>query len=241
LRCAGFEDEAGRHLKNDGLHWFCAQCNLGASKLFQVIIKVQLRQDEMENELKAQKVEINELKGCMENNRRKTEEIYVKLQTAIEAKLVTVEAVEHEITNNVEAMTLKVNDSVRTIRKDVEESLELEKRKNSFIVHGMKEDDDDDRDWQKVKELLNDGLRMEADRHIEEVRRVGKTVKDKTRPLRVKIGTIEGKNEILRRANSLKEHAKYERVHISPDLTRKQQVIDKELRQKVKQYRQEAE
>jgi hypothetical protein len=46
LRCAGFEDEAGKHLKNDGLHWFCAQCNLGANKLFEVIINMQLRQDE---------------------------------------------------------------------------------------------------------------------------------------------------------------------------------------------------
>jgi hypothetical protein len=63
-----------------------------------------------EKELKAQKAEINELKGGLESNRKKTEEIDVKLQTAIEANVVTVEAIEHENSNKVEAMTIKVED-----------------------------------------------------------------------------------------------------------------------------------
>jgi hypothetical protein len=45
---------------------------------------------------------------------------------------------------------------------------------------------------------------------------------------------LEGKKEILARAKLLKEVEKFKKMFISPDLTRKQQEKDKELRRQLK-------
>ena len=61
-----------------------------------------------------------------------------------------------------------------------------------------------------------------------------------SRPTRIKVKTLEGRSEILRRAKNLKDEA-YKRVYISPDLTRRQQEVDKDLRQKLKGFREGSE
>lgn len=55
--------------------------------------------------------------------------------------------------------------------------------------------------------------------------------------LRVRVKTVEAKNEILKMARDLKQCDEYKRVFIAPDLTRKQQLMDKDLRKKLKQRR----
>ena len=59
---------------------------------------------------------------------------------------------------------------------------------------------------------------------------------DKVRPTRTNVKTLEGKSEILRRATNLKDGS-YKRMYISTDLTRRQQEVDKDLRQKLKCFR----
>jgi hypothetical protein len=90
-----------------------------------------------------------------------------------------------------------------------------------------------------IEEILKVGLRLDATRHIEEVQRIGRYTEGKIRPLRVKIKTFEARNEVLKRARDLKGLNEFKSIFIAPDLTRKQQEVDKDLRDKVKKFREE--
>jgi hypothetical protein len=52
---------------------------------------------------------------------------------------------------------------------------------------------------------------------------------------------MEGKREILIRAKSLKDSEKFKKFFITPDLTRKQQLVDKELRAQLRKFKSEGE
>ena len=64
---------------------------------------------------------------------------------------------------------------------------------------------------------------------------MGKYVKDKVWPVRVKINSHEGKTKILQRSKMLKHIQSFKRIFIAPDITRQQQAVDKELRLKLKE------
>jgi hypothetical protein len=165
----------------------------------------------------------------------------VKLETVVESCLV--EGIEKSV-------ELKFNDKVKVVKEDVAEAMEVEKRKNNIVFHGVKEtivtleeigstELGKSPDQEMVEEILRVGLRLDATRHIEEVQRIGRYIDGKTRPLRVKIKTVEAKNEVMKRARDLKDTEQFKRVFIAPDLTRKQQTVDKDLREKVKSFRQD--
>src|SRR6267154_1585903 len=63
---------------------------------------------------------------------------------------------------------------------------------------------------------------------------------EKIRSIRVKVKTVEGRSEMLKRAKQLKDND-FKKVYIAPDLTRKQQLFDKDLRERLKQFRNDAE
>jgi hypothetical protein len=130
------------------------------------------------------------------------------------------------------------------LNEDVDEKLEIERRKSNLIFHGVKEitqpgSEGVDSDYETAMEIIASGLHLDARKHVEEVQRIGKFAPDKIRPLRVKVKTFEGRSDILKRAKSLKEIDSYKKVFITPDLTRKQQLVDKELRDQVKKFRSE--
>jgi hypothetical protein len=52
---------------------------------------------------------------------------------------------------------------------------------------------------------------------------------------------MDGKKEILSRAKDLKNIEDFRRMFISPDLTRKQQKVNKELRVEFKKFREQGE
>ena len=68
---------------------------------------------------------------------------------------------------------------------------------------------------------------LDHNRHIEEVCRIGKRANGKVRPVCIKTKSEESKVEILQRAKQLKDHVAFKKVFITPDLTRKQQEVDK--------------
>ncbi len=150
----------------------------------------------------------------------------------IDAKLVYVK----QELNNAET---KLVSEVASMKKDLGENLEIDKRKYYIVIHGLKESCDGDEDM--VKRVLGDGLKLDPMRHIEEVHRIGSQADNKVRPIRVKIKSMEARNEILKRARLLKDAEEYKKVYISPDLTREQQLQDKELRDKLKSHRQKGE
>ena len=119
----------------------------------------------------------------------------------------------------------------------VAEELEIEKRKNNLIFFGIK-DNGTMSDKDTVDEILTEGLKCDGSRHVEEVSRVGRFSSDKIRPIRVKLIGIEYKKEILQRAKSLSS-CKFNIVFIAPDLTKKPQEHDKDLREHVKLVREE--
>jgi len=92
-----------------------------------------------------------------------------------------------------------------------------------------------------IEELLKIGLWLDASRHIEEVQRIGRFVQGKIRPLKVRIKTVEARSEILKRSRSLKDNDTFKKIYIAPDMTRKQQEVDKDLRTHVKKFRDEGQ
>jgi len=159
-----------------------------------------------------------------------------KVETAIEAKLM-------------EGLENRVDGKVKIMKEDVEESLEIERRKGNLIFHGVKErgkpeDDGNEHDRAMIEDILKVGLKLDPSRHVEEIFRIGRydetKVNDgKVRPIRIKIKTIEGRVEMLRRAKDLKGNG-FSNVYIAPDLTRKQQLVDRDLREKLKDFRDKA-
>ena len=105
---------------------------------------------------------------------------------------------------------------------------------------GFKESENgEDGDVDFVKEILR-SISIDPIRHADGVSRVEHAATDKVRPTRIKVKTLEGRSEILRRATHLKDGS-FKQVYISPDLTRRQQEVDKDLRQKLKSFREGSE
>lgn len=239
----------------DTVHWYCSQCSKGVNKLFKAITQMNARQDKLEQdmvnlgtelkEIKSEKEQLtkvsqdmSELRKEMETITAKVAEIDTVVENAIEAKLIG-------------GLESKVDGKVKILKEDVEESIEIEKRKGNLILHGVKElhrqnpeDDGNEHDRCMIEEILKVGLKMDYSRHIEEVFRIGrydeaKIKEGKIRPIRVKVKTIEGRAELLKRAKDLKDSG-FKHVYIAPDLTRKQQLLDKDLREKLKKFKEEA-
>lgn len=140
-----------------------------------------------------------------------------------------------------EVMESKVKESVKHVKEDVEESMEIERRKGNVVIHGVPELDAEN-DMESVLDVFEKGLHLDFERHVERMHRIGKIVEGKPRPVKVMLKTaVDGKKEILSRAKQLKDYEEYKRIFISPDLTRKQQEKDKELRQNLKRIRESGE
>src|SRR6267154_179082 len=237
------------------LHWYCAQCNKGIAKLYTLLNEMSARQDGFEKSLEKLKdtrdidsmkekfgnlsVEVKGLNDKLDLTSERINETDTKVETAIEAKLI-------------QGIESRVDCKVKILKEDVEESIEIDKRKGNLIFHGVKElhraesgDDGIDHDRLMIEEILKAGLKMDPTRHVEEVLRIGRydegKINDgKIRPIRVKVKTVEGRSEMLKRAKQLKDND-FKNVYIAPDLTRKQQLFDKNLRERLKQFRNDAE
>jgi hypothetical protein len=146
-----------------------------------------------------------------------------------------------------EFVEVKLKRIVKDMKAEVEESLDIEQRKCNVLLLGVEEGSDDisldcidinnQVDSSRVLDILKRGLRLSAENHIENVTRIGKVQTGKPRLLKVQLKSLEGRNEILKRAKDLRNNEDFKKIFIVPDLTRKQQLLDKELRDKVKELR----
>jgi len=137
-------------------------------------------------------------------------------------------------------MKTVLDNNVKHVKEDVEETLEIERRKLNIVIHRVP-DIDAEKDTDSVEEILTEGLHMDFERHIETLMRIGRLTEGKPRPLRILLKSIDRKKKILSRAKSLKDNDKFKRMFISPDLTRRQQALDKELRMQLKKFRDKGE
>lgn len=238
-KCQKVSDDAYKFLgKNDCMHWYCKTCDKGVVKMLQSLQKLETRQDKLETEMTEMKDMMVEMKADIQTIKDLASTTDTKLETMVEAKLV--ESWESRVESS-------VGDKVRIVKEDVAESMEIEKRKTNLIFYGVKEcevlnlDNLNVKhpDQEMIEEIMKTGLNVDASRHIDDVQRIGRFVTGKLRPLRVKVKSFEARNEILKRAKNLKENQSFEKIYITPDLTRKQQVVDKELRDKLRKYKED--
>jgi hypothetical protein len=148
--------------------------------------------------------------------------------------------IERDVTETeVKRMQTQLDSTVRDMKEEMEENLEIERRKLNIIVHGL-QDRDGEADVEEVIKLLEDGLKLDYSRHVEGMVRTGRRVSEqKPRPLKIMLKRTESRKEILIRAKDLKGNTAYSKVFITPDLTRKQQEKDRELRWHLRKAREE--
>ena len=95
-------------------------------------------------------------------------------------------------------------------------------------------------DKREVLLVIGEGLGLE-DIAIESTIRLGKREEQKTRLLRVTVESVKVKRDILQRAKKLRESEKWKKVFITPDLSPKERMRNKELREELKRRTDEGE
>lgn len=142
------------------------------------------------------------------------------------------------------------------VLQEIEEDEERKKRQKNLVIYNLAESKSKD-GHERMKEdesaclsLFRDEVRKEAE--IEQVIRLGKREErqgpqgereGRPRPLLVKLTDAKKKWDILKHAKNLKHTTqdRYRKVIIAPDLTRKQQEKDRELRAELKRLREAGE
>ena len=124
----------------------------------------------------------------------------------------------------------------REMQMQMVEVMERDKRRNNLIVMGIEENKTEQEVEDKIREMIAEVTDKER---VEMVikGRVGKIQDNKCRPLRVEIQSPAARRLILKKASTLKKNKNFEKIYVVPDLTRKQQEEDKQLRDKLKEFR----
>ena len=123
------------------------------------------------------------------------------------------------------------------------ERQKIDLNKKNLVIAGIAENNSAAEDMEAVKTLIEEELDVVAE--IEKVVRCGREKSndpDKPRFLKLLMKTQDNRKKILQNAknlrNSTDEHIK-SKVYISPDLTKKQQLAAKNLRDRLKAIREE--
>ena len=117
--------------------------------------------------------------------------------------------------------------------RDVAEQIMRYERRDNLIIMGIKEGEDALEVLKNIGEILEQQI-VEGD--ITNIERVGKGGEGKNRPVRVIFRNKELKQSLLKIKINLK-YSSLNDVYLSPDLTPKQQMLDKSLRDKLKELR----
>lgn len=122
------------------------------------------------------------------------------------------------------------------LQDEIKEAIERDKRMKNLVIFGINETNDPSLTFEKVKEIVGlIGVEVEKVKYIG---RVGRAISGgKTRLVRITCEDNETRRNLLKGAMKLKNESGYERIYISPDLTKSQQVLDKKLREKLKELR----
>ena len=78
-------------------------------------------------------------------------------------------------------MKIKLDNDVKD---DVEETLEIERKKLNIIINGMP-DIDANKAIDSVEEIIGEGLHMDLDRYVDKMMRIGRLTYGRPRPLRI--------------------------------------------------------
>ena len=239
--CENVSDETYKILGQEKVHFYCGRCDKAVMKLMHVLVDIQERQErleqdvirmkrDMDDELRKVKEELSELRKIKPLS--DSDQIHVNDE---EVKRLQEEI--GEVRNTVEN---RMDKTVKHVKEDLEEALEIERRKCNLIIHGV-EESDAEKDVEAVINILGEGLHLDFERHVDKVMRIGRLTPGKVRPVRLLLKKLDSKKEILSRAKQLKMNESFKRMFISPDLTRRQQEFDRDLRVQLKRIREEGE
>lgn len=237
-----------------GVKWFCDKCEPQFEKIKTELNGLKEKQKEMEFKQTSIETAVKELGKEWSEMKKMCE----KWKTEIDKKSQDgqqsvnedgIEELKEEVrslkksyseiveTNRVEGAQVTTNvSSNRAMQMEVSEALEREKRKNNLVIFGLQETGDEFVTRDKVKEIVNVvGIEEGKVRYFGRVGRV--VAGGKPRVVRIICEDVETKRSFLKGANRLKETEGYERVYISQDLTKAQQLKDKKLRDKLREIR----
>ena len=152
-----------------------------------------------------------------------------------------IEHLENALTTSDCKMESKINDLIdKKIEEEISELEEKESRKNNIIMVNLNESDkrvNEDRkkdDLNKVKDVLAK-IAPESTELISNPIRLGKFTDNKSRLLKINVGSVENKMHILKNANRLnKGIAIKNKIYINADLTIKERKQQKVLRDELK-------
>ena len=138
------------------------------------------------------------------------------------------------------------------VEKYFREKSEREERESNLVFHNLPESSSEDivdrksHDIEQVQQILDD---LDVDpTYISEPARLGKKIEtpdgqSKPRLLRVKLGSVSTKKQVLNRAKSLRKSTNqtWTKVYITPDLTYKERVENRKLRMELAARRENGE
>src|SRR5437867_10658700 len=241
--------------RHTGVKWFCKVCQIHFSKVKLEIKIVEERQVVVEakqvtfeaglmdvrRELGALKQELKDFVKVKEQKEEKesekVEEQFDEIKTEIKNirksysdTVVSGNAVTGEL---VRSNTTAQN---RDIKVEVSELMERDKRKNNLVIFGIEETNDEFVTKDKVNEIVR-AVGLEENK-IKYFGRVGRMVPGaKPRIVRVVCQDSETKRKFLKESNRLKSIEGFANKYEALDLTKVQEIQDKNLREKLKEFR----
>ena len=133
--------------------------------------------------------------------------------------------------------------TAKTVKEAVRAVNEEEERSRNLIIYGVAEGEEDD--WKEFvsTEWLNDVVKSVhgatvADwslPNVDKVYRLGKKVRDKTRPMKAEFRSSSDVDDILKNAHKLKANSELKSVYLSPDRTKEQRSAHTKLVNQMKE------
>ena len=160
-----------------------------------------------------------------------------QFQQAIQTSIPTVEAMDaSDVPSGSAPAPIPAH---RSVVAAVDEYVDRERRKKNLIIHNLPEPSDCPdtqrltNDLQQVSSLLTSEFGV-PENVASKPTRLGAPKANKPRLLRVEIGDLAAKREILRNATKLRASSKWSNVYVSPDLTLKEREQSKQLREELR-------
>ena len=244
-------------LKGGAIKWFCPECDKSVGNILPSVLGAKQQQDKFEKDMIEVKSELKELNKEKNNQKAELKDLQERFQAEVDGVKKEVGEVGKDVKEHKQQFSeiakkgltveqlaadpgrMMAETNTRNQERDFQvkltEAMERDKRKNNLVIMGI----DESKNEQETKEFVEEifSKLLEHDMVEYEVKgRIGK-VRDKCRPVRVEVINASGRRQIMKKAKTLKEDRKFEKIFVSPDLTRKQQEENKTLRDKLKEFR----
>ena len=174
--------------------------------------------------------------------RPKVAEAIEKL-TTLEKRTETLESKVTDVETKIDKISEQVSRIVHTeITETMQEKSEIDQRKLNLIVYGLPEVQETawdtqqkiEADTETVENLVKNelGVGLGPRKGIVDCRRLGKSIDNGARPLRIVFSDLGTKRDVLFNAKKLRQSDDViaKKVYINPDLTPKQRLAEKTLR-----------